>query len=111
MARTFARAIVAALTVAAGTWLSARQAPATFDVLLLNGRIVDGTGAPWFRADVGVSADRIVAMGHLADATARARIDATNLVVAPGFIDMLGQSEIVLLVDPRGASKLTQGVT
>src|SRR5919198_5522313 len=57
-----------------------------FDVLIANGRIVDGTGAPWFRGDVGVVGDRITAVGSLTGAEAATRIDATNLVVAPGFI-------------------------
>ena len=82
-----------------------------FDVLITNGRVVDGTGAPWFRADVGIIGDRIAAIGQLADREARTRIDASNLVVAPGFIDMLGQSEFNVLVDPRAASKITQGIT
>jgi dihydroorotase/N-acyl-D-amino-acid deacylase len=83
----------------------------SFDVLLTNGRVVDGTGAPWFRADVAIVGDRIAAIGQLADRDARLRIDASNLVVAPGFIDMLGQSEFNVLVDPRAASKITQGIT
>lgn len=104
-------AVALLLLGAAGLSVQARQAPAPFDLLLLNGRIVDGTGAPWFRGDVGIRGDRIAAMGQLADAVAGTRIDATDLVVAPGFIDMLGQSEISLLVDPRAASKLMQGIT
>ncbi|HTV02666.1 MAG TPA: D-aminoacylase [Luteitalea sp.] len=87
------------------------QPSAAFDVVIANGRIVDGTGAPWFRADVGIRGDRIVAIGRLTDARANARIDATNLVVAPGFIDLLGQSEFNVLVDNRAASKITQGIT
>src|SRR5215212_4198196 len=84
---------------------------ASFDVLITNGRVVDGTGAPWFRADVGIIGDRIAAIGQLSGREAKARIDASNLVVAPGFIDMLGQSEFNVLADPRAASKITQGVT
>ena len=83
----------------------------SFDVLITNGRVVDGTGAPWFRADIGITGDRIAAIGQLDDREAKVRIDATNLVVAPGFIDMLGQSEFNVLVDPRAASKITQGIT
>ena len=82
-----------------------------FDVIVANGRIVDGTGAPWYRGDVGITGDRITAIGALGDATAGARIDATNLVVSPGFIDLLGQSEFNVLVDGRAASKILQGVT
>ena len=91
------------------TRISAQQ-PA-FDVIIANGRIVDGTGAPWFRGDVGITGDRITAIGALNGATAATRIDAANLVVAPGFIDMLGQSEFNVLVDGRAASKILQGVT
>ena len=82
-----------------------------FDFVIANGRIVDGTGAPWFRADIGIVGDRITAIGALGDATAAATVDATNLVVAPGFIDLLGQSEFNVLVDGRAASKILQGVT
>src|SRR5215217_7937511 len=83
----------------------------SFDVLITNGRVVDGTGAPWFRADVGITGDRITAIGQLAGRKATTTIDASNLVVAPGFIDMLGQSEFNVLVDQRAASKIMQGVT
>jgi N-acyl-D-amino-acid deacylase len=107
--------LVCALS-ACGSSPAAPAAPAApvapaFDVLITNGRVVDGTGAPWFRADVGIVGDRIAAIGQLAGREARTRIDASNLVVAPGFIDMLGQSEFNVLADPRAASKITQGVT
>jgi len=83
-----------------------------FDVLIRNGRIVDGTGNPWTYADVGVIDDRIAFMGYAGPGvTAKRTIDAAGLVVAPGFIDMLGQSEFNLLVDKQAVSKLTQGVT
>lgn len=89
----------------------AQPASEAFDVLITNGRIVDGTGAPWFRGDVGIIGDRIAAIGQLSGREAKTRIDASNLVVAPGFIDMLGQSEFNVLVDARAASKITQGIT
>ena len=82
-----------------------------FDVVISHGRIVDGTGAPWFRGDVGITGDRITAIGNLASAQAKSRIDAAGQVVAPGFIDLLGQSEFNVLVDSRVASKITQGIT
>jgi N-acyl-D-amino-acid deacylase len=85
--------------------------PPVYDLILAGGRVVDGTGAPWFQADVAVLGDRIAAVGDLEDAKAKRRIDARGLVVAPGFIDMLGQSEYNVLVDPRAASKVTQGIT
>ena len=90
----------------------ATQARATrFDVIITHGRIVDGTGTPWFRGDIGIAGDRVAAIGALGEATAATTIDATNLVVAPGFIDLLGQSEFNVLVDGRAASKILQGVT
>jgi dihydroorotase/N-acyl-D-amino-acid deacylase len=81
------------------------------DLVFEGGRVVDGTGAPWFVADVAVRDGRIAAIGHLDKRTARRRIDARGLVVAPGFIDLLGQSEYNVLVDSRAASKITQGIT
>lgn len=82
-----------------------------YDVLIKNGRIVDGTGRAAYRADLAIKGQRIVRIGNLANATAIKTIDAHNLIVAPGFIDMLGQSETYLLIDPRGMSKLMMGVT
>jgi dihydroorotase/N-acyl-D-amino-acid deacylase len=82
-----------------------------YDFVISGGRMVDGTGAPWVHADVGIVDDRIAAIGDLHDAVAKRRVDATGLVVAPGFIDVQGQSEFNLLVDNRAASKITQGVT
>ena len=90
---------------------AAPAAPASFDLVFAGGRVIDGTGSPWVRADVGIVGDRIAAIGNLAGAPAKRRIDARNLVVAPGFIDMLGQSEYNVLVDNRAASKITQGIT
>ena len=82
-----------------------------YDLIFVGGRVADGTGAPWFRADVGIVGDRIAAVGDLSKAPAKRRIDASRLVVAPGFIDMMGQSEYNVLVDNRVASKITQGIT
>ncbi len=82
-----------------------------YDFVFTGGRIVDGTGAPWIYADIGIIGDRIAAIGDLHGARARRRIDATGLVVSPGFIDVQGQSEFNILVDGRAASKITQGVT
>src|SRR5688572_17167338 len=84
---------------------------AHYDLVIAGGRVVDGTGAPWFRADVGVAGDRIAAVGDLSGARATRRIEVRDLVVAPGFIDMLGQSELTLLVDNRAESKIRQGIT
>jgi dihydroorotase/N-acyl-D-amino-acid deacylase len=82
-----------------------------FDVVIAHGRIVDGTGSPWYSGDVGIRAGRIAAIGNLAAAPRKRTIDAHGQVVAPGFIDMLGQSEITILVDPRLPSKIYQGIT
>ena len=106
-----ALAAVACLALATGRPASVHAQPRHYDVLITGGRVVDGTGAPWVRADVGIVGDRIAAMGDLHDATADKHIDASGLVVAPGFIDLQGQSEFNLLVDNRAASKITQGVT
>jgi N-acyl-D-amino-acid deacylase len=82
-----------------------------YDLLIRGGRVLDGTGGPWVHADVALSGDRIAAVGRLPGARARDTIDATGLVVAPGFIDMLGHSEYPLLADGRALSKITQGIT
>jgi N-acyl-D-amino-acid deacylase len=82
-----------------------------YDVVVRNGHIVDGTGSPWYAGDIGIRAGKIAAMGHLEGAPARRSIDAHGMVVAPGFIDMLGQSELTILVDPRLPSKIFQGIT
>lgn len=105
--------LLLALTLALATPTFAAAADPC-DLLITGGKIVDGTGAPWFLADVCVADGRINAIqppGKLASRSAKRTIDATNLVVAPGFIDLLGQSEYAVLVDPRAASKITQGIT
>jgi dihydroorotase/N-acyl-D-amino-acid deacylase len=82
-----------------------------FDVIIENGHIVDGTGSPWYAADIGIRDGRIAEIGSLGRAEARLRIDAGGDVVAPGFIDMLGQSELTILVNPHLPSKIFQGIT
>src|SRR5215471_17734089 len=100
-----------ALSGLAGSRKNGRSDEATYDLLIKNGHIIDGTGNPWYEGDVAVRGDRIVAIGHLRDATAKQVIDAAGSVVSPGFIDMLGQSELSLLIDNRALSKLSQGIT
>jgi dihydroorotase/N-acyl-D-amino-acid deacylase len=90
--------------------LDAAASP-TYDLLIRNGRIIDGTGNPWYAADIAVNGDRVTAIGDLREAHAKREIDAKGRVVSPGFIDMLGQSEVSLLLDNRSLSKLSQGIT
>jgi N-acyl-D-amino-acid deacylase len=83
----------------------------SFDLVITNGHIIDGTGSPWYSGDVGIRDGRIAAIGNLSQVERKRSIDAHNMVVAPGFIDMLGQSELTILVDPRLPSKIYQGIT
>ena len=105
------RRFFAALLAFAGLAAAPAPAGAPVDLILRGGRVVDGTGNPWFRADVAITGDRIVAIGGLEGRQAKRVLDVTGLVVAPGFIDMLGQSEYTVLVDPQVLSKTTQGIT
>ena len=82
-----------------------------YDLLIVNGRILDGSGGPWFQGSVAVKDGRIADVGRLPEATAREVIDAKGLVVAPGFIDLHTHSDYTLLVDCKGQSKIRQGVT
>jgi len=82
-----------------------------FDVVIVNGHIIDGTGSPWYSGQIGIRDGRIAAIGNLEAAPRKQTIDAQGKVVAPGFIDMLGQSEMTMLVDPRLPSKIYQGIT
>jgi N-acyl-D-aspartate/D-glutamate deacylase len=83
----------------------------TYDVIIRGGHVIDGTGNPWIKADVGIRAGRIVRVGRIDDAQASRIIDATEQVVTPGFIDMHTHSEYVLLYDGNAQSKIRQGVT
>lgn len=82
-----------------------------FDVVFANGKIIDGTGQPAYRADVGVKGDRILAIGDLSNSDSAERIDTTGLFVTPGFIDVHTHSDAVLLADGRADSQVCQGVT
>jgi len=87
------------------------EAHPTFDLIIKGGDVIDGAGAPRTRADVGIRGDTIVKIGDLSNAQAAITLDATNQVVAPGFIDLLGNSQAAVLLDPRLEGKIRQGVT
>ncbi len=91
--------------------VSPQTAGDEYDILIRNGHIVDGSGNPWYAGDVAIRGNRIAKIGNLAGAHAKRVIDAKGMAVAPGFIDMLGQSETSLLIDSRSLSKLSQGIT
>lgn len=88
----------------------AAQQP-TYDLIIRNGRIIDGTGSPWYSGDVAIRDGKIAAIGAVLDARARQTVDARRMVIAPGFIDMLGQSDLSILVNPQLPSKIFQGIT
>jgi dihydroorotase/N-acyl-D-amino-acid deacylase len=90
---------------------NAAPAKPQYDLLIRNGLVVDGSGRPGYLADVAINGDRLVRIGKLKNASGAREIDAAGMVVAPGFIDMLGQSETYLLIDPRAMSKVMMGVT
>jgi len=102
--------LLLALPLAAGV-LALTPSDEPYDLLITGGRVVDGTGAPWFVADVGIRGGKIAAVGPLAGRPAKKTLDARGMYVSPGFIDLLGQSEYNVLVDKRAASKITQGIT
>jgi N-acyl-D-amino-acid deacylase len=104
----WALAFCVALLLGGLAWPAA-EAP--YDLVLRNGRIVDGTGNPWYVGDVAIRGDRIVAVGRVPPAAAKREIDARGLVVAPGFIDMHSHSDYLLLEDGNAQSKVRQGVT
>jgi dihydroorotase/N-acyl-D-amino-acid deacylase len=108
------RLLIVGLLAACGAaaWTGWAQNPeARFDLVILNGHIIDGTGSPWYSGDIGIRDGRIAAIGNLAHAAAKRRIDARGRVVAPGFIDMLGQSDLTILINPHVPSKIYQGIT
>ncbi len=91
--------------------LESQEQTRSFNIVITNGRIIDGTGSPWYSGDVGIRKGKIASIGNLSAAPRARTIDARGKVVAPGFIDMLGQSEYTILVDPRLPSKIYQGIT
>jgi N-acyl-D-aspartate/D-glutamate deacylase len=103
------RVLLILIILFASATLSA-QTP-NFDLVIINGHIIDGTGSPWYSGDLGIRGGKIAAIGNLSAAPRKRTVDAAGKVVAPGFIDMLGQSELTILVDPRLPSKIYQGIT
>src|SRR5437667_2012021 len=93
------------------SWAQASASSTAFDIVITNGHIIDGTGWPWYSGDLGIRGGKIAAIGDLADAPRKRSIDARGMVVAPGFIDMLGQSELTILVNPHLPSKIYQVIT
>ena len=106
-----APAVVFVLTLYSAILSAQSNQGSAYDVIIKNGQIIDGSGNPWVSGDVAIKGDRIARIGKLDSSSAKRVIDARGLVVAPGFIDMLGQSEIALLIDNRSLSKLSQGIT
>ncbi len=100
-----------AVACSPGVTGSEPAAPAAFDLIIRNGDVLDGTGSPRVRADVGIRGDTITAIGDLSQATATTTLDARGQVVAPGFIDLLGNSQAAVLIDPKLEGKIRQGVT
>ena len=102
------------IALAAGNFARAQNTiarPSEYDLIIRNGHIIDGTGSPWYSVDIAIRDGRIAAIGDLSRSHAKQTIDAAGRVVAPGFIDMLGQSETTILVDPHVPSKIFQGIT
>jgi N-acyl-D-amino-acid deacylase len=109
--RSIFRATAAVLVAAGALVRLSYAAGGEYDLVIANGHIIDGTGSPWYAGDVAINAGRVAAIGNLSHASRKRTIDAHGMVVAPGFIDMLGQSELTVLVDPRLPSKIFQGIT
>jgi N-acyl-D-amino-acid deacylase len=107
--RTLLWGLCGLLAISSLTYAADPQAK--YDLVLRNGRVVDGTGNPWFAADVAIAGDRIAAVGKIPLGAGKREFDAKRLVVAPGFIDMHSHSDYVLLQDGRAESKIRQGVT
>jgi N-acyl-D-amino-acid deacylase len=104
--------LLSILMLAVAACTSQAQSSATdFDLVITNGHIIDGTGSPWYSGDVGIRDGKVAAIGKLVLSPRKRTIDAAGKVVAPGFIDMLGQSELSILVEPRLPSKIYQGIT
>jgi N-acyl-D-amino-acid deacylase len=111
IAITAVGAMALTLLWSAPSYCSGQGGDESYDVIIRNGHIVDGTGSPWYSGDIAIRDGRIAAIGNLARVHGKQEIDAAGRVVAPGFIDMLGQSELTMLVNPHLPSKIFQGIT
>lgn len=107
---TAPRILALVLLLIVPVFAAAADEPA-FDLVITNGHIIDGTGSPWYSGDIGIREGHIAAIGNLSAASRKRTIDAHGKAVAPGFVDMLGQSEMTVLVEPRLPSKIYQGIT
>jgi N-acyl-D-aspartate/D-glutamate deacylase len=83
----------------------------TYDVVIENGSIIDGSGNPWFKGGVGVKGDKIIRVGDLGSCEAKTKIDAGGFLVCPGFVDVHTHTDTSFLVNPKADSKILQGVT
>ena len=114
MQKIWIRSVLICLTLFflfSGCPIQEESASDVYDVIIKNGRIVDGAGNPWFRGDVGIRGKRVVAIGDLREAIATKTIDAQDHIICPGFIDIHSHASWNYLVDSRIASKVTQGIT
>jgi dihydroorotase/N-acyl-D-amino-acid deacylase len=103
--------LLLAIMVFAAAHVLAQSTATSFDLVITNGHIIDGTGSPWYSGDLGIRDGKVAAIGNLSASPRKRTIDAAGKVVAPGFIDLLGQSELSILVEPRLPSKIYQGIT
>src|ERR1700688_1142347 len=103
--------LLLAIMVFAAAHVLAQSTATSFDLVITNGHIIDGAGSPWYSGDLGIRDGKVAAIGNLSASPRKRTIDAAGKVVAPGFIDLLGQSELSILVEPRLPSKIYQGIT
>lgn len=108
--RSITRIVFVVALALLGVGVKAAPVP-SYDIVIRNGHVIDGTGSPWYAADIAITDGRIAAIGRLGDVEAKQVIDAHGMLVTPGFIDMLDQSGHTLLVDGHAPSKIFQGVT
>src|SRR5262249_48866858 len=104
------RSTVHLLTILLLVYAALAQSP-TYDLLITNAHIVDGTGSPWYKGSIAISGGKIVAIGRFGQVVAKRTIHAHDQVVAPGFIDLHSHSDFTILVDGKAESKIRQGVT